>query len=70
MTDVISEGAACACMDVQYNPKHYENGTSRDRWTCKLCGMEYVKMVAFEDVAEEEMQDLDELLDDYREDAR
>ena len=90
MTDVISEGAACACMDVQYNPKHYENGTSRDRWTCKLCGMEYVKMVAFEDVAEaldnaveelehqaayinsleQEMEDLDELLDDYREDAR
>lgn len=91
MTDPIVEGVACACMDVQYNPKHNEeDGTARDRWTCKLCGMEYVKMAVFADVAEaldsavdelehqaayinsleQEMEDLDELLDDYREDSR
>lgn len=90
MTDPIVEGVACACMDVQYNPKHNEDGTARDRWTCKLCGTEYVKMAVFADVAEaldsavdelehqaayinsleQEMEDLDELLDDYREDSR
>ena len=86
MTDPIVEGVACACMDVQYNPKFNEDGLARDRWTCKLCGMEYVKMPIFEGLAEslefateemeaqatyidsleQEMEDLDDMLDDYR----
>ena len=91
MNDPIVEGAACACLEVHYNPKHdEESGLSRDRWTCKLCGTEYVKITFFEnaveqvemlseenqlqatyiDALEQEMEDLDELLDDYREDSQ
>lgn len=87
MTDPIVEGVACACMEVQYNPKHNDDGTARDRWTCKLCGTEYVKIIHLENVVEQvemlteenqmqeiyihnledEMEDLDEMLDGYRE---
>ena len=87
MTDPIVEGATCACLDVQYNPKQNEDGTARDRWTCKLCGSEFVQIAHLENTMEQvellleenhlqntyinslesEMEDLDDMLDYYRE---
>ena len=87
MKDPIVEGAACACLEVQYNPKQNEDGTARDRWTCKLCGSEFVKIKFLEHALEQaelldeeckmqatyieslesEMEDLDDMLDSYRE---
>ena len=87
MIDPIVEGLKCACMEVHYNPKYNDDGTARDRWTCKQCGEEYVNVKHLENAVEqvemlmeethvqgvyienleEEMEDLDEMLDQYRE---
>lgn len=77
---------SCACIEVHYNPKQNEDGTARDRWTCKLCGSEYVPLPIVHTLVEQvevleeenqlqevyiksledEMEDLDDLLDEYR----
>jgi len=87
MNDPIIGGPACACLEVQYNPKQNEDGTARDRWTCKACGTEYVNIKYLENTVEQvdmlteenemqatyieslesEMEDLDDMLDSYRE---
>ncbi len=33
----------CACLHVEYDPMRLPNGTSRDRWRCKNCGVEFVR---------------------------
>jgi len=35
-------GTSCACLNVSYNPEHGDR-LVKDRWTCELCGIEFIK---------------------------
>lgn len=36
------EAAACACIVVRYNPRDNGDGTLSSRWSCDLCGREFI----------------------------
>jgi hypothetical protein len=33
----------CACLHVEYDPVHNEDGTATERWTCTTSGCEFVR---------------------------
>lgn len=39
----MSDGAACACRNPEYNPVRNEDGSFTERWACPDCGSEFVK---------------------------
>lgn len=40
--------AGCACLHVDYDPLHNEDGTYSERWQCRYCKTAFVKRVWYE----------------------
>ena len=58
-----STGECCTCLTVVYEPEECNGGKLRERWICKMCGMEFRKR-PIEDALREEIAELREGLRD------
>lgn len=67
MTEI--SGPYCSCLKVSYSPEECGGGKLRERWTCDLCGSEYIKRAIHDYQIERltaENSDLDDALNEIK----